>query len=428
MTNGNRNTIFVPGRSNFIDTKRRSYVNVNMTENERVSPVANQSQVALPSQPASTTSTGLILDIDAFKNIISKQGGDLINDKVQTKVEAFIMHPLTGMSLFIINKTTRNTSVPASILGAIYVSIAHVESDLSVLNNQKISSSHTEAGPLQLKKATYFDSLPIGRELIEAMNSSDKLKYNLFKYSLIHNHSWYANNHTHPFSNASEPEAMVGALFLTLRAVLSQWSFTGGRWNYFDRSNATARELVRVNQTTLSNYYSGIVFLMYVYWANGVNKIKKNDQDLKYLVGATKATTFFNQFIHIPNFTVLFSVAMKDISTAGSSTKGKLVGDVESIDPTTFSDISAFNVYVGSSLGLMKPWAATGVITILPDTATARHSFGYRAYKGKPHEGVDIRAQTPRPIFAVADGTISLVKMNSQGYGKTIILKAAFCV
>jgi len=65
----------------------------------------------------------------------------------------------------------------------------------------------------------------------------------------------------------------------------------------------------------------------------------------------------------------------------------------------------------GSSLRLL--WPVTG----------GALSSGYGKRKGKPHEGIDIRAPRGTAILAAADGTVMYAGDGVRGYGNMIIIR-----
>ncbi|MDO8428666.1 MAG: peptidoglycan DD-metalloendopeptidase family protein [Candidatus Diapherotrites archaeon] len=54
---------------------------------------------------------------------------------------------------------------------------------------------------------------------------------------------------------------------------------------------------------------------------------------------------------------------------------------------------------------------------------TVTSCFGYRKLGDKVHDGIDFRAKTPLPVYAMEDGTVIKLKKNTDGFGNSILIQ-----
>lgn len=334
---------------------------------------------------------------------------------VDSNAAKFAVNPVTKSVTYVISRTGTYKKVDPFEVFCHYVALAYSESRF---NTGATSRSSSARGQLQLLKGTYKLALGRGERVLSRLPQWVSLSI----ASLFRNDpskSWSTFDHNNPAKDATQYLAILGQLYMLIDRVDQQWMFTNGSWIAREPNDVT-RSFLAGYGNMLRNEATGRQALITCYHIIGIGAFgsKRGTFTIPYKGRINEDCTTFNVLLgHRRLYDIILGRAEQSFST--SQINARPMGDVAI--PTELAsggDAIAINAYIAKKLKLTMPVMAMG-------NAFVTSRYGPRKLPGKKrrqHEGIDIRARTPIPVFAVDSGLITYAR-HCCGYGLNIVLR-----
>jgi len=300
------------------------------------------------------------------------------------------------------------------------------------------------AGPLQIKPATYRIAVDMFNK-VAATNATVQTtvrKIDAYFHSLqMAGYPVKPFNYTDPSNDSTQYKAMVGHLLFMVNLALTEWTYSPNHGWLAVKPNPATRDFVTRFGGYMNSLASGLQMLMTAYghgyyvFSRAEAKVRPHNfrypsrfkRDYDVYTSLAKVKDFSNAVARIPSLPLgdVASFNPTDPIIAATSSQ---YGDITIPTAIALSDnVILFNNYIIDRLKLKGNHLNAPL-----GNAHKTSNFGWRTiiFKGKRksgnHEGVDLRAQTPVPVYAVDSGVVVRTDISTlvPSYGKMILLKA----